>query len=148
MVVYRIAREKYHKDISGTGSRIHGGRWNYKGISVLYTSESRALSTLEYLVHVDHDLIPPDLKLLSIEIPMTNDEVLSVSAKKLPKNWMVAPPPEILKRIGQESLFDQNRLAVKIPSVIIPDEFNLIINPQHKDFKSVRIIKIQSYKLI
>ena len=62
MIVFRITREVYQKNISGIGSRIYGGRWNFKGVAVLYTSETRALSTLEYLVHTDYDLLPPRLK--------------------------------------------------------------------------------------
>ncbi len=147
MIVYRITREKYHKDITGTGARIHGGRWNYKGIPILYASETRALSTLEYLVHTYYDLLPPKLKLLSIEIPTESNELIIISPKELPKNWQRTPPPEILKKIGQKYLIEQNNLAIKVPSVIVPDEFNLAINPNHQEFRKVKIKKIEPYKL-
>ena len=147
MIVYRISKEKYHKDISGIGSRIYGGRWNYKGFPTLYTSETRALCTLELLVHTDNDLLPPNLKLLSIEIPLLEEEIVSVQIKDLPKKWRKSPPLELLKMIGKKNLIDQNKLAIKVPSVIIPDEYNVVINPLHEDFKDVKIEKAENYKI-
>ena len=69
MIVYRISKTKNIKDLSGTGARIFGGRWNNKGVSIIYASESRALATLEYLVHVPLSLMPTDLSLAAIKIP-------------------------------------------------------------------------------
>lgn len=147
MIVYRITQGIYHQDITGTGARLHGGRWNEKGMPVLYTSESRALSTLELLVHTDYDLLPPKLKLLWIEIPRKWEDIFEIKQNQLPTNWEKSPPPPTLKKIGQQRLIKEDRLAIKVPSVIIPDEFNIVINPAHKDFNQVRIKKIQSYEL-
>ena len=147
MIVYRITREKYHKDISGAGSRMYGGRWNSKGIAVLYTAETRALSTLELLVHTDYDLIPPRLKLLTIELPIKSEQLYEIKIKELPENWKRVPPPDELKRIGEKCLVRENRLAIKVPSVIIPDEYNIVINPGHPDFERVLLKKIEDYQL-
>jgi RES domain-containing protein len=147
MIVFRISKEKFHKDISGTGSRIYGGRWNYKGFPTLYTSETRALSTLELLVHTDNDLLPPNLKLLSVELPLIAEEIMSIQIRDLPKKWRKSPPSELLKLIGKKNLIDQNRLAIKVPSVIIPDEYNIVINPLHEGFKDVKIKRIEDYKI-
>ena len=67
--VYRITSTRYSRDLSGTGARLHGGRWNPKGISVVYSAESRALATVEYLVHVPLSLVPRDLSLVTLHIP-------------------------------------------------------------------------------
>ena len=69
MHVFRITKTLYSWDLSGTGARLHGGRWNPKGISVVYTAESRALATVEYLVHVPLSLIPRDLQMVTVHIP-------------------------------------------------------------------------------
>jgi RES domain-containing protein len=69
MIVYRIARANYIRDLSGIGSRLYGGRWNRKGTGIIYTSETRALATLEYLVHEYNILINPsypDIKQVTI----------------------------------------------------------------------------------
>ncbi|NIR50304.1 RES family NAD+ phosphorylase [candidate division KSB1 bacterium] len=63
MKVYRIARSAYIEDLSGTGARLYGGRWNHKGTSIVYTSKNRALATVEYLVHVSLAILPTDLSL-------------------------------------------------------------------------------------
>jgi len=64
MTVYRIAKTKHIRNLSGTGARMHGGRWNRKGIGILYTSESRALATVEYLVHVPSAVIKHEFNIL------------------------------------------------------------------------------------
>ena len=69
MLVYRIAKAKHIHDLSGIGARIYGGRWYKRGVGVIYTSESRALATVEYLVHVPLSAVPSDLSIASIEIP-------------------------------------------------------------------------------
>ena len=68
-IVYRIAMQRYVSDLSGFGARITGGRWNHKGIALIYTSENRSLATVETLVHVDLATLPKDLYIASLEIP-------------------------------------------------------------------------------
>ena len=146
MVVYRITRGKYHNDISGTGSKIHGGRWNPIGMNALYASESKALSTLELLVHTRKDLVPPRYKMLIIEIPYKDIGKIK-GVKNLPKDWRKSPPLDELKEIGENLLITRNNLAIKVPSRIIPSEFNIVINPIHKDFKKVIIKSIEDFEL-
>ena len=69
MQVYRLAKAKHIRDLSGAGARIAGGRWNLKGTAVLYTAESRALATVEYLVHVPIAIIPRNLRMAAIDVP-------------------------------------------------------------------------------
>ncbi len=146
MLVYRITREKYQNDISGTGPKIHGGRWNPIGMKALYVSESKALSTLELLVHTRKDLVPPRYKMLIIEIPYNDIEEIK-GIKNLPKDWRKNPPLAELKEIGEDLLINQNNLAIKVPSRIIPSEFNIVINPDHRDFTKVKIKDIEDFEL-
>jgi len=146
MIVYRITREKYQHDISGTGSKIHGGRWNPIGMKALYASESKALSILELLVHTRKDLVPPRYKMLLIKIPYEHIEKIK-GIKNLPKDWRKNPPLDELKEMGEEMLVNQNNLVIKVPSRIIPSEFNIVINPNHKDFKKVKIKDIEDFEL-
>lgn len=69
MFVYRIAKSQYVNDLSGEGSRLHGGRWNNKGYSMIYTAENRSLATVEYLVHIPMAIVPGDIYITKIFIP-------------------------------------------------------------------------------
>lgn len=138
MIVYRIVKEKYADELSGIGAATTGGRWNSKGIEVIYTSQSIALATLEVLVHLSKNLIPNDLMLLEIYIP---DEIVPLTLKKekLPNNWFVFPPLKITENIGNHFVQEQKSLILKVPSAIVKNEYNLLINPNHPDFKRVKV---------
>ncbi|MBC7474708.1 MAG: RES family NAD+ phosphorylase, partial [Candidatus Sericytochromatia bacterium] len=101
MKLYRIAKEQHIRDLTGTGARLYGGRWNHKGISLLYTSESRSLATLELLVHTSPALIPNDLSILEIEIPDTI-KIDNVDINSLPKDWRNYTSPLALADIGSQ----------------------------------------------
>ena len=90
MVLYRIAQTTYIDDLSGSGPRLYGGRWNPKGIGVIYTSESRALAALEFFVHLSRTIIPPGLSLASIEIP-DKESGKEITMEELPRNWRSYP---------------------------------------------------------
>ena len=139
MIVYRIAKKKYIHDLSGTGARLYGGRWNHKGISTVYTSESRSLATVEYLVHVNLAIVPRGLMISSIKIPdrMTPQEV---SISDLPANWREFPAPSELAEIGTNWALVNETLLLRVPSAVVEHEFNILINPSHPDFKHVKII--------
>ena len=146
MIIYRISKTKNIKDLSGTGARICGGRWNNKGVNVIYASESRALATLEYLVHVPLSLIPTDISLASIRIP---DSIVpkKILMSDLPKNWREYPAPSKLAKIGTDWVLKNETLLLRVPSSVVKDEFNLLLNPFHADMKHVKISNIEAYKL-
>lgn len=144
MVVFRIAKEEYIHDLSGYGARRYGGRWNQKGTSVIYTSESRALASLEFLVHIPPVLIPHDLYIATIEIPNRfTPEVCKT--KRLPPNWKEFPPPHRLALIGTNWVLQKKKLLLQVPSALVEDEYNILINPDHPDIRYVKIKKIQKY---
>jgi len=144
MKVYRITREEHKNDLSGAGPKIYGGRWNPIGMSALYASETKALAILELLVHTPKDIIPPRYKLLSIEIPFDHTQQLKV-VKALPKDWRTNPAVDELKEIGERLLLKENSLAIRVPSVIVPSEYNVVINPLHSDMTKVKIVEIEDF---
>lgn len=141
MVVYRIARKKYIKDISGNGARSYGGRWNHKGVGIIYTSENRALATVEYLVHVPLSIVPTNLSIVSIEIP---DDIMpkEISTSDLPVNWRYYPSPLELAEIGTQWALANNTLLLRVPSAVVEKECNILINPSHPDIQRVTIFDI------
>ncbi|MES0488829.1 MAG: RES family NAD+ phosphorylase [Leptospirales bacterium] len=144
MNVYRIAKEKYINDLSGSGARIYGGRWNYKGSSVIYASETRALASIEYLVHLPISIIPDDLCIASIEI---NDKISHqiMDTGTLPRNWREFPSPSQLGAIGSDWILHNQSLLLRVPSVLVENEYNILINPAHPDIRYVKIHDIKKY---
>ncbi len=131
MIVYRISSTRYAKDLTGEGARLYGGRWNHRLTACIYTSESRALAVLEYTVNVTADDIPRALSIVTIDIP--DDKILEITEPELPGNWKEAPVPASTQAVGTRILKAMIFPVIKIPSAIIPREFNFILNPFHPD---------------
>lgn len=145
MKVYRITKKKYADDISGKGAEIFGGRWNPAGIAALYTSQNRALAVLELLVHSPKELIPPHHVLLEIEIPKTlTEKILPVN--ELDKRWSVLQVEDWTQHTGLKYFRDYDALGIIVPSVIINMENNIVLNPAHKDYTSIKIIDSLDFK--
>ncbi len=142
--LFRIATSEHINDISGTGARIYGGRWNHKGYPVVYASGSRSLAALEFLVHVPMALAPENLSILKMNIIETV-EVESVKESQLPLNWRDYPAPEQLANIGTSWLKSKSSLLLEIPSAVVEKEVNILINPLHEDIKNVKLISIEKF---
>jgi RES domain-containing protein len=142
--VFRIAKTRSIRDLSGTGARVHGGRWNRKDIPVVYASENRSLATLEFLVHVPLSLLPTNLSIACLVIP-DNIVVDQISIADLPKNWRDYPAPPELADVGSEWTIAMRSLLLRVPSVVVPDEFNILINPKHPDMNRVVISSVERY---
>ncbi len=143
MIVYRIGRTRFANDLSGEGARLHGGRWNHKLTACVYASESRALALLEYTVNVNIDDIPRALSFTVIEIP--DDDVLQLGLADLPGNWNAAPAPTSTKQFGTALLKKNEHMVIKIPSVVIPAEYNYLINPLHGNIKGCKILGVSDF---
>ena len=146
MLVYRIASKAHINDLTGTGARLYGSRWNHKGTSVLYTSESRALATTEYLVHVPIAMVPANLHIATIEIP-AEASVTSIEVETLPPDWRQYPAPESLATIGSQWAQGHQSLLLRVPSVVVRGDFNVLINPAHSEFSRVEIIAVEPCEL-
>lgn len=143
MVVYRIGKTKYAGDLTGEGARLNGGRWNRKLTACLYTSESRALALLEYTVNVNIDDIPRALSFTTLEIP--NGSIHLLKEEYLPGDWKTVPAPASTKSFGTNLLKAAGTLVLKIPSTVIPNEFNYLVNPAHPDHKDCKIVEISDF---
>ena len=139
MIVYRIAHVKYKEDtLSGIGAEKFGGRWNQVGTRAVYCSENRALALLEYYVHSDNvALLPKELLLAVIEIP---DDFPIVELQKLPEKWSQYPYTTHSTAVFSKQLRKDDFFALKVPSSIVPMEYNLVLNPLYPDFGKVKII--------
>ncbi|MEP7323936.1 MAG: RES family NAD+ phosphorylase [Saprospiraceae bacterium] len=143
MIVYRVGRSKFSKDFAGEGARLHGGRWNHILTPCIYTSESRALALLEYTVNVTIDAIPRSLSITTFEI--SDASVQELSIEELPGNWTDSPAPASTKDFGTNLLKVAATSVIKIPSAVIPQEFNFILNPKHVGAKDFKILQVEDF---
>lgn len=144
MITYRITRSLYKNDLSGNGARLYGSRWNTKGVPMLFTAEHISLAALEMLVHLQFAEIPDSFHLLYIELP-EEDPKLEITSSKLKANWKTDEAYTAF--MGDEFLRQKNALSLKVPSAVISEEHNYIINPLHRDFFKIRIIKSKPFTL-
>lgn len=144
MILYRITKTAYARDLSGAGARMYGGRWNQKGTAVLYTASNPALATVELLVHVDANVLPNDLRLAFIELP-DNSSSSTLEPESLPKDWRTFPTPAILAELGTRWAESRQTLMLRVPSAIVVDDCNVLLNPAHPEFTNVRIEKVTAY---
>ncbi|MEL6930004.1 MAG: RES family NAD+ phosphorylase [Cyanobacteria bacterium J06600_6] len=146
MLLHRIAKTKYIQDLSGEGARRAGGRWNYKGVPVVYAADSAALATLETLVHLQLNLLPLNLSSIVLDLP-DNLSISVVSGQELPPNWYGYPAPKTLADIGNKWIEQQTSVALSVPSAILPDseDRNYLLNPRHPDFRLITIVRVKPY---
>jgi RES domain-containing protein len=141
MTVYRFAAASYSNDISGEGARLYGGRWNSIGIPVVYTSQTISLSLLEMLIHTGNYEEIKSKKLVSISIPEHGMERLPVAG--LPKNWQ--SDIDYCRDIGDSFLTSGKSLLLSVPSAIVPEEMNILINPRHPLFKKISVVSARGF---
>lgn len=145
MTVYRLAKSKYANDLSGAGAEKTGGRWNSKGVSMIYTGSSRALCVTEIAVHVPLGLVPKDYHLISIDIP-DGIAICEIDLIRLPQDWKLFPHPASTRKLGDEFIALGKYLLLKAPSAVVDGDFNYLINPAHPDMTGVKIVNIASFR--
>lgn len=137
MKFWRICRRRYAADAAnGEGARLYGGRWNSRGVRIVYASTSLALAAVETFINLEPNLVPDDLVSIAGEIP-EGIEVLKVTLENLPAKWNRGRE-ESLRKIGDVWIREGLTAALLVPSAAIKGEWNLLLNPAHTDFSRVK----------
>lgn len=146
---WRIIRKKRLSDaFTGEGARIGGGRWNHIGTPVVYVSETLSLAALELFIHFTRKDIKLSKSLFSIPVDIPKSlKITVVSIKDLNSDWRMSPPSNSTKDIGTEWAQKGVSPILRVPSAVIPEENNLVLNPKHADFRKIKIGKAQSFTL-
>jgi RES domain-containing protein len=138
--VWRLCRAKHAGDpLSGEGARLFGGRWNAKGTRMVYCAATQSLACMEALVHLDLQDLPKDYQAVGIDIP-DGVSMKRLAATGLPPDWKQVPGPESLKELGTAWAASGKEAVLVVPSAVIPDELNYLINPDHPDVKLLRVL--------
>lgn len=132
MEVYRLARRKFagKNPFDGEGSFLFGGRWSSIGTRLCYAATHRSLAILEYRAHIELALVPDDLVIATLAIP---NDVSITPTPALPENWKEYPAPASLRKVGDRFLAEARGAIMLIPSVLVPQENNVLLNPLHAD---------------
>lgn len=138
MIVYRCCLAKWAKDLSGQGSFLFGGRWNNPGTYLVYAAENNVLAALEVALRIPLEDISKDYVMIPIELP---DDV-AIAQPSLPKNWYINM--DVTRSIGDDFVSRNKSLLMKVPSALISDSFNYLINPKHDDIKGVKALEPKS----
>lgn len=138
MRLWRVSKAKFaDKSFSGEGARLFGGRWNFVGIPMIYTSPSLALAAMEFFVHLDPSDAPRDLVSVMAGFP---DDLPTerVDALQLPADWRKIDN-EYLQKLGSNWANSRRTVALIVPSAVIDGELNVLLNPAHPDFSKLKI---------
>ncbi|MCH7512583.1 MAG: RES family NAD+ phosphorylase [Bacteroidetes bacterium] len=142
MLVFRITKQKYIRDMSGESVWLYPGRWNAHNTPVIYTSESLALAAWEIAVRIDPINFPENLAYVKIKIPDDSIQVFSktgIKASVIQQNISISAGMDFIKK--------GKFIALKVPSVVIPESFNFMLNPYHNAYSSkVKIIDINPFR--
>lgn len=139
MELYRLYRAKYGNPLSGQGAALRGGRWNSPGTALVYTATNRSLAMAEVLVHLSLASMPNDYEMAVLYLP----EQLAIGRlhpQTLPQHWQDFPPPEGLRQHGDLLVRQNQFVALQVPSAVTPGDFNLLLNPNHPDYKQVKLL--------
>lgn len=140
MELFRITQEKYAEDLSGNGARLYGGRWNSEGLFAVYTSSSRSLALLETLAHTPAKILQERIYILvTLSVP---DAIKTEESdrEKLTAGWDAPDTRPLTKKMGDKFLRNKSGLLLIVPSVLMPEENNYILNPLHPDIKKVKLV--------
>ena len=135
--IVRASREK--TAFTGEGPWRYGGRWNSPGIHVVYVSEHQSTAAFEVFANRVPFILEEKYKAFHLQWPDGLTEIFPV--KKLPTNWRVSPPPAETMKIGDRWVQEQRSTVLALPSAISPADTNFLLNPEHPDFKHIRIAR-------
>jgi RES domain-containing protein len=134
-VFYRIVQSHWAENaLDGEGARKYGGRWNSAGLPAVYLAESRALAALEILVHAPREALRLEWRVMEVDVPVEWIEEM----KKPPVGWRDQPVSDSARNVGNAWLRSVSSLALRVPSVIVPEEGALLLNPLHPKMAAIR----------
>ncbi len=144
MQIWRICRARFAGEaFSGLGARRFGGRWNSRGVPMVYSSSSLALAAIELFVHLEPNLQPDDLVSIAALLPK-GEPAQRLEPDKLPRGWW-KDDFEPLRELGDKWIREKSSLAIEVPSAALRTEWNVLLNPLHPEVAKIKIEKPQPF---
>lgn len=145
MQAWRIAKRAYALDRQGTGAHLSGGRWNSPGVAAVYAGLTPEIAAMEKLVHTG-ELLPQDLVLAVIDLPDDHGLYQRYTVKDLPAGWDALPSSTAAIALGDQFLLVASHLGLMVPSAVMPEAFNIVLNPNHPAFAAVTIKVVRPFE--
>ncbi len=143
--VFRIYLATIKTPFDGEGASLYPGRWNSRGVPMVYTAGSRALAMLEILANFDaEDVVRKKFRMSEVLIP---DRYVNHRKRRWPKGWTDNPPPAATRKLGDEWIRSASSVALAVPSAIVPKEFNYLLNPRHPDFDKLTLKRAEPIEI-
>jgi RES domain-containing protein len=135
---WRIVKARHKASaFSGDGAKKYGSRWNSPGVAAVHVAGSTSLAMLEMLVHLEsQDLMK---HYVTFEVTFDDKLIATIAPAALPKNWRRSPPPVAAQQIGDDWIAGAASAILRVPSVIVPTEWNYVLNPAHPDYAKIAI---------
>lgn len=138
MRAFRIVKRRHALTaFLGDGARAYGGRWNHPGVPMVYAAQTRALAALESLAHFDGE--ERKVAFLAFEIEIPERAAIQVRESSLPRDWRAEEPAPSTQGLGSEWQASGRSAVLVVPSVIVPQEFCVLINPEHPDTDKILV---------
>lgn len=144
MIAWRIAKKRHALDRTGIGAAIKGGRWNGANIHAIYAGLSLEIAAMEKLVHTG-SILPLDLVVVRIELPDDDSLYEKPPIKSLPKGWDDTPSSPDAAAYGDAFLLKGEKLGMIVPSAIIPEASNIVINPAHPRIGDMKMKTVRKF---
>ena len=145
ITAWRIVESRHEEDaFSGKGAQRHGGRWNSKGTAMVYTAGSIALASIEMLVNLPGPKLLGEFVRIPVHIPV--ELIIDLPFDQLPAVWNSRPVCPSTRTIGDRWVKKRQSAVLKVPSVVVPEEFNYLLNPKHPEFERMTICNAIAYK--
>ena len=145
--LWRISKRKCADSaFSGEGARRVGGRWNSRGQGMVYTSGTLSLAALEVFVHMEIEDVAMMLAWIRVDVP-PEVKIEYLEVIQLPPDWRHIPAPAVLATMGDDWFKSASTAILAVPSVVIPMEYNYLINPSHPDFMKLAVESPQPFEL-
>ncbi len=141
MDVYRITKARYADQLTASGGV---ARWNERGQFVIYTAASRALACLENVVHRTGEGLADAFRVMIIAVPDALP-IQTIVPDQLPQSWHSPEQYPVCQQMGSLWLRQGQSAVLKVPSAIIPDEWNYLLNPAHADFKHITLLRSEPF---
>jgi RES domain-containing protein len=144
MEAFRLSREKFAAPLSGKGAALKGARWNSVGIELIYAAANKSLAMAEVAVHFTFATIPGDYVMMTLFIP-DDISLVKVNISDLPDEWNVFPHPSSTQNTGDQFVIENKYCVLQVPSAVTDGDYNLLINPNHPEFKRISITSIKKF---